>query len=492
MNAYPSSSIERKSCFEIQMRQQEETDTTTTRNNKEEKKKRIVLLYSCYSAVKAFLLDWFYTILIGALVVSFWRGTWLLLDLYLCQQSQTASLVNGETFCLQSNTRYQSAWISYLTGILLLSFSLVVYSKRIWYVPTSSHLTVPKSMKRVCLVYMFGMASVCVWRGIWYASDKVFWPNVPVLSYTVTMLLGLLGCFGMGCGASLLAPPSLFFMDGPGHSPPPIGLTILEAYYTVTLSRYTPMPLQTIWRRALDISTSYVVLPILVVWFWRGCWGLLDILLWGFTTERDDLHWSLVWGAILALVTLFLGSNDAFYLLPKMNNKTCLTQIIGRLKTVILALATVSFWRVIWYIWDEFLGNSKIWSAWLSHVVGVLGLLALGCFSCISASPTTVGVDALTHEDALEEPLFHGVPIPAESIHFMAISKNPGDLALSSSSSDNGEDIERVPSKRFYSSSIGVCSTNPTMVTCVCPDELYVSRRSLEKREHSIQFIRSR
>jgi hypothetical protein len=501
MNAYPLSL--KKMSFEIEMREEEIVDDKTTCQQREEDVQQESIPSWCFS-VRAFLLDWSCTIVIGALVVSFWRGTWLLLDLYLCQQSQSASLVKGETFCLvvqQSTgsssitttttttatttaTRYQSAWISYLVGYILLSLSLVAHSRRIWYISSSNHLTIQKRCQRICLVYMFGIASVFIWRGIWYASDYFFWPNNdPSFSYTATMLLGLLGSFGIGCGASLLAPPSLFFMDGPGHSPPPIGLTILEAYYTVTLSKHTRMPPQTLWIRVLDVMTSFVLLPILVVWFWRGCWGLLDVSLWGFTQQRADLHRSLVWGSILALVALFLGSNDALYLLPKVDNHVCVSRIIGRLKTIILALASVSFWRVIWYVWDEFLGKSNVWSAWLSHALGVFGLIIMGCFSCISASPTTVGVDALTHEDALEEPLFHSVPIPAESIHFMAIGKRPGDLERSSNL------MERVPSRRFYSM---LCSTNQTITMEICPDELCVSRRSLEKREHSIQFIRSR
>jgi hypothetical protein len=519
-----------KSVFEIQMTRRQETDnkitnnvsTTALQHHKDTRNiatsaaatstttTTTTITRRCDSfffsgAVRAFILDWLCTILIGALVVSFWRGSWLLLDLYLCQQSQTASLVKGETFCLQSTisdtTRYQSAWISYLVGVMLLSVSLVAHSRRIWYVPTSNHLTVPKSIQRVCLVYMFGIASVLIWRGIWYASDLFFWPNKnnPALSYTVTMCLGFFGCFGIGCGASLLAPPSLFFLDGPGHSPPPIGLTILEAYYTVTLSKYTKMPPQTLWKRILDVLMSFMILPILVVWFWRGWWGLLDVILWGFTQERADLHRSLIWGSILALVMLFLGSNDAMYLLPKVNNKTCLSRIIGRLKSTILALATVSFWRVVWYVWDDLGGNgTTTWSAWLSHALGVIGLLAMGCFSCIAASPTTVGVDALTHDDALEEPLFHSVPIPSESIRFMAIAKKPGDfggLATPTSRRDDGDQtMERVPSRRFQSTFLCFTTgTNQTMTLVdVCPDELCVSRRSLQKREHSIQFIRSR
>lgn len=441
------------------------------------------------SSVRAFVLDWSCTVLIGTLVVSFWRGTWLLLDVYLCQQSIHASLLNGETFCvLQSDSRkFQSAWISYLAGTVLLYLGLVVHSRGIWYFSTVQRLTWKKSIQRMCLVYVFGIGSVFIWRGIWYASDEFFWPNSLSVSYAVTMLLGFCGCFGIGCGASLLAPPSLFFMDGPGHLPPPIGLTISEAYYTVTLPKDSRMPPQILPLRLLDVLMSFVVLPIFVVWFWRGCWGLLDCFLWGFTQQRDDLNMSLLWGTILASCGLFMGSNDALYLLPKMNHNIGLSRVVGRLKTITLAISTVSFWRVVWYVWDEYLGKSRVWSGWLSHIVGVVGLSTLGCLSCISASPTTVGVDALTNEDAVEEPLFHSVPVPAESIHLMAICRKPASR-IHGHGHGHGHGLECMPSRRFNSV---VCSSNPTIPT-VSRDELCVSRRSMVKREYSIQFIRSR
>jgi len=42
--------------------------------------------------------------------------------------------------------------------------------------------------------------------------------------------------------------------------------------------------------------------------------------------------------------------------------------------------------RVVWGVWDNYLGKGNLWSAALSHVIGILGLLFLGCLSCITGT----------------------------------------------------------------------------------------------------------
>ena len=60
------------------------------------------------------------------------------------------------------------------------------------------------------------------------------------------------------------------------------------------------------------------------------------------------------------------------------------------------------------------MGGPTTASAWISHVLGVVGLMCLGCMSSIAAPPSTIGVDVLDHPDAAEEPLFKTLPLPAK------------------------------------------------------------------------------
>lgn len=61
----------------------------------------------------------------------------------------------------------------------------------------------------------------------------------------------------------------------------------------------------------------------------------------------------------------------------------------------------------------------------VSHFVGVFGLSLLGCLSCITAPPTTLGVDAIAYEGCPDEPLFHNIPIPAEALFVFGVARKP-------------------------------------------------------------------
>ena len=69
--------------------------------------------------------------------------------------------------------------------------------------------------------------------------------------------------------------------------------------------------------------------------------------------------------------------------------------------------------------------DSVFWEAVVVEGGGVIGLVSLGSFSCIAAPALTIGVDDIVHEDANEEPLFHDVPVPQESLFLMAMGRQP-------------------------------------------------------------------
>lgn len=381
-----------------------------------------------------FLKDWLATIVIGFLVVSYWRGSWLLLDLYSCGQPQESSLVRGDSFCFAieptNATRIKSAWVSYAVGNALLAVGVHLMWNGLW-IPRKAAagaspakiVSFSKMVKRTCTVYVLGAATVNIWRGIWYLTDYLILPNDPVTSWWITSLSGIGGAFLMYSGPSLMAPPAMFNMDGPGINPPPMAVTILSSYYSITLPSSQKPPVSSTLVLIGDALLSFGVLPIFVVWFWRGTWLLMDNYLWGLTSEHQDVYMSLAYGSALGIGLLFLGSDDIVQLIPA--HSAVMNHVAGRVRTLILAVGAVSFWRVVWLLWDEFIGGTSYWSAWVSHMIGWIGLLMLGCMACITAPPTTLGVDAFAHEDSADEPLFHDVPIPAESIFFFGIARRP-------------------------------------------------------------------
>ena len=439
------------------------------------------------------MLDWLSTHVIGILVVSYWRGTWTLLDIYTCNQPKDATLMNSMSFCFandyETQVRVYSGWLSYFVGNLLLALGIYLsWKKSIWnhshHRPTddeesfvgsvyqSVHLApddsrkngrtyVPSFMKciqRFVLVYILGLASVNIWRGIWYLSDAYIWNQSLHKSLIFTTSAGMICAFLIGCGNSLLAPPACFILDGPTTSSsslsppssttttpittttknqkqqPPLLGTILGTYYSTILPQNDEMKnydevkekriLNLINIHVLDVTMTFIVLPILVVWFWRGSWGLFDVLLWGYESQWK-LYLSLLFGMVIAFGGLFIGSLDGSFL-PSPSTSIRLytfSFVFKRIQTAILAISTVSFWRVVWYTWDEFIGGSTLWSGWVSHILSIGGLVLMGCMSCIVASPTVVAVDADAHPDSKEEPLVCSIPVKSDTLKFMAIAR---------------------------------------------------------------------
>lgn len=88
-----------------------------------------------------------------------------------------------------------------------------------------------------------------------------------------------------------------------------------------------------------------------------------------------------------------------------------------------LAIGAVAFWRVVWNLWD--LGGTTNASVWSSEVVSVFCLTAMGCVSCITAPPSTLGVDVTPNPKCADEPLFAMLPIPWEILFWWGIGRNP-------------------------------------------------------------------
>jgi hypothetical protein len=396
-------------------------------------------------------LDWSATIVIGFLVVSYWRvrndekftetscyisrhrltaipflfhiytqGTWTLLDIWTCDQPSTASMMNGESFCftgvdISSSAKYASAWQTYLSGNLLLIINIVMMGMGWWHpnVNHNTHTEVDYSIShtrgalRFLMVYGLGAATVCIWHGIWYFLDVFLFPSNASMSRTISVTAGAGLCYLLMAGNALLAPPALFIVDGPSYNPPPIAVSILQSYRSIALpvKDFASLPRDPTRVIVTDSLVSYILLPWGVVGFWRGMWYMMDALLWNGTST--GLHWSIVYSYCLGIVCLVLTSEDVVrhfpttsrvetrryvLLLSQMSN-----QLFGRFRTLVLAFGAVNFWRAVWLTWDEWMGSTSTWSAALAHSLAVVLLTAAGCLSCITAPPSTLGVDAVAH-----------------------------------------------------------------------------------------------
>jgi Fuseless len=269
-------------------------------------------------------------------------------------------------------------------------------------------------------------------------------------------------------------------LDGPARLPPPLGVTILTSYRSIANPAPPKKPghnneivgsnhfdrTDATWIVALDFLASFFIVPIGVVNFWRGLWLVIDYYWWGFTDNAQDLHYSMLYSAILGISCFMVASEDVVQHFPsppppsgtstttddddssstgKARKHTWFAnQVFGRLITFVLAVGAVNFWRVVWYLWEEFGGQSSAWSAAVSHIVGVVGLLALGCLSCICAPPSTIGVDAVAHENCADEPLFFSIPVAAEALYGFAIFRQPS-LAMDQDAVERYQRAQATP-----------------------------------------------
>ncbi len=252
--------------------------------------------------------------------MSHWRGLWTLFDIWTCQQPEDASGVNGGNFCFvatyatnpeDAQTRLESGIFSYWLGVTCTVVGVSLIWAGLW-TPLRDKVSWKRAVLRFVIVYILGFAAV--------------------VSNWITTVAGAGGAFFICCGGSLLAPPAIFLVDGPGLHQPPIAVTLLSSYFALKLpaEENTPPP-KNIGIILLDIIVSFFGLPILVVWYWRGVHFIPDV------DEKQQYG-----------MTLFL---------------------IGRLRTMALAVGAVSFWRIIWTLWD--LGGTTNASAWTSEVISV-------------------------------------------------------------------------------------------------------------------------
>jgi Fuseless len=229
--------------------------------------------------------DWVVSIFVGSVVVSYWRCTWVLMDLWLCDQPEDASLAQGNSFCLLVDAtldpevaalRVQSACISYGIGVGCLAVGVTIIWMG-WWVPQNDkqRVTPLVAIVRFVAIYFLGFSGVNIWRGIWYLADDWILPTQPYASYWTTSIAGSSLCFLLWGGNSLLAPPSIFLLDGPGLASPPVAVTLLSSHFAVSLPVDQEPPQLSLPTMMADVMISFLLLPFGVVWYWRGSWLLL-------------------------------------------------------------------------------------------------------------------------------------------------------------------------------------------------------------------------
>lgn len=121
-----------------------------------------------------------------------------------------------------------------------------------------------------------------------------------------------------------------------------------------------------------DSILSLVFFAPLVISYWRGCWQIMDVILF----PNNELHSLLASLCIGILCEILFGLTQN--VLTKLSNiKKCsiLFVILSRTYTIIYCICSVNHWRGVWMSWDYLTGIS--WQSGLISAFFGLFMLAL-------------------------------------------------------------------------------------------------------------------
>ncbi|XP_041372496.1 uncharacterized protein LOC121385781 [Gigantopelta aegis] len=281
-------------------------------------------------------------LVIGPLVVFYWRGTWELLDVHLFPESPELS-----------------NWVSLIIGVVIAVASGLLQSAFCWVSLRISPAVLVIFSRVYGYVLAFGVVNH--WRGVWLLLN----------AYTGNSWLSPMLCLVIGSGLLFAFRSYRNVLT----TPVVVGLDIFpESYFTIS-TRFNQKAIR--HRFLLDLLFSVLVIASLVVVVWRGFWEILNIYL-----SSDDVVisgcYSLTIGYVLVCL-LALGQRPLKAICRKLGDATTIGKVVFE-DFVYLLYATVAItqWRGFWLIADEliFPTNQNL-SLWLTHSAGFGGLMLM-------------------------------------------------------------------------------------------------------------------
>ncbi|XP_049301670.1 uncharacterized protein LOC125775166 isoform X3 [Anopheles funestus] len=284
-------------------------------------------------------------LVIGPLVICYWRGTWNLMDKLLFPHDEELRMI--------------ALLVAGIGGHLL--FMLLQSNLQRWLDveerPVSFYL-----LSRV-YTYIYGAMCVGTWRGGWILIDR-YAPSSLVFfieaSIVALLLLGSVQSFCNVAGAP-------FVNDSPD------GYFDVPTYFKSKGSKDPGL-------YVLDCMFSVLVIGSLVVFVWRGLWVLLDLKLF------PEDHGTSAWASII----IGYGVTGVTFSLQPLMRFTC-DRLTGFWRVVVADMflffsfiGTINVWRGIWQALDTFfLPNEPLLSNWITHGAALLLLILLNCSNSV-------------------------------------------------------------------------------------------------------------
>lgn len=273
------------------------------------------------------------------LVVSYWRGTWQLLEIYLLP-----------------NKEHVSAWCSLAFGIgvtVVLGLTQTWLEK--WLCWSRSKVIFILGSRLYTAV--FALAGVNHWRGVW--TVLALYTGYDTYSAVASVVVGIGGLLVVRGLRNVVSPPMLLVTD---HE---------KDYYLIT-TLYNTKANEKPYLFVLDLLFSVVIVASLAILVWRGLWCLLDL---HFYPDDDKCS---AWGSYIlgSTITLFgfVLQRPASRISQKLSFWSRL--IFEDIFIFVTSFGTINLWRGVWNVLDLYLfPDEKEMSNWISHGIGLGALI---------------------------------------------------------------------------------------------------------------------
>ncbi|CAG9579043.1 unnamed protein product [Danaus chrysippus] len=299
-----------------------------------------------HSALLEFADIVFASVVVAPAVVSYWKSTWSLMDLYVLTENPVSSAAVCAAFGLCCNL------VFCVCQTKLSQFLKPERGRLMYYV-----------LSRLCTC-VAGAACVGGWRGVWNLLNECTGDSAKTLmSTTVAATLSLAALRTL---RNICAAPFAVAVDSP------------EDYFEVptmfrTSSKETALYI-------LDCVFSVTVVGSLVVFVWRGSWALLDIFLYPGDTVRSCWT-SLVVGYALVVMT-FAAQAPMRWAVARSQGAVRL--LLADFYHLVSFIATVNVWRGVWGLMDiYFFPETPKLSNWCSHIISLVLLILLNCSNSV-------------------------------------------------------------------------------------------------------------
>ena len=268
---------------------------------------------------------------ITPLIVSYWRGTWYILDSFVFP-----------------NDQFLSYWVSWAAGFGVIYFIVLVED----YLKKFLNERKAKKVLYLTLFYPLSFLIVNSWRGLWMLLD--YYTTASLTSGCVSHAVGFFIVLSMKATSSIIALPGYCSSD----SNVDLSLNILErknCFEIKKFRRWISDKVSAITTRMLNSFVTVFVIGSGVICYWRGTWIIVASIKPGDKLMSSIIALSL--GFAICSICYCLGEVIAT---KKLNPPyRWWVRVLEGMFVYFLGFGVVSIWVGLWFLEDIYLFPGK-------------------------------------------------------------------------------------------------------------------------------------